>query len=422
MSFVAPKEQLKLLLRGAVDIVSEEELLKKLEKSFRENKPLRIKAGFDPSRPDLHLGHTVLMNKMRQFQDLGHHVIFLIGDFTALIGDPTGKNETRPALTREEVKEFAKTYARQVFKILDPQKTEVAYNSTWMDKFTAYDFIKLSAQYTVARIMERDDFSKRFKDQTPISIHEFLYPLVQGYDSVALKADVEMGGTDQRFNLLVGRSLQKSYGQESQCILTMPILEGLDGVQKMSKSLNNYIAVEDSPRDMFGKTMRLSDELMIRYYELLSDLSPVDFEKLKADLKDGTIHPRDVKVNLAKFFVSRFHGDAAGAAAVKEFNEIFVNKGIPDDIPEIQIEAGEYGLSQFLAKLGLVASSSEGRRQIEGNAVAINQAKVSDPNIKVVVKLSAQESTLVNVGKKRWVKIKAVIEQKPAEQNSKSKG
>lgn len=412
MAFLEPKEQLKLILRGSVDLVSEDELLKKLEKSKRDSKPLRVKAGFDPSRPDLHLGHTVLINKMRHFQDLGHHVIFLIGDFTALIGDPTGKNETRPALTRDEVVEYAKTYARQVFKILDPKKTEIAYNSTWMDKFSAYDFIKLAAQYTVARMIERDDFSKRFKDQTPISIHEFLYPLVQGYDSVALKADVELGGTDQRFNLLVGRGLQKSYSQESQCIMTMPLLEGLDGVQKMSKSLNNYIAVEDTPKDMFGKTMRLSDELMIRYYELLSDLSPQEFEDLKKNLKSGTLHPRDAKVRLAKFFVKRFYSGDQAENAEKEFNEIFVNKGIPDEIPEVEAVAGEFNISQFLAMLGMVASNSDGRRQVVGNAVAINQVKVSDPNLKVVVKPSKSETTLVNVGKKKWVRVKALVDPK----------
>jgi tyrosyl-tRNA synthetase len=410
VAFLAPKEQLKLILRGAVDVVSEEELLKKLEKSYKENKPLRIKAGFDPSKPDLHLGHTVVINKLKHFQDLGHHVMFLIGDFTALIGDPTGKNETRPALSREEVQEFSKTYARQVFKILDPQKTEVMYNSHWMEKFSAFDFIKLTAQYTVARMIERDDFSNRFKAQTPISIHEFLYPLVQGYDSVAMKADVEMGGTDQRFNLLVGRSIQKSYGQESQCILTMPILEGLDGVQKMSKSLNNYIAVEDSPKDMFGKTMRLSDELMLRFYELLSDLNTADFEKLKADLKSGAAHPRDVKVRLAKFFVKRFHGEAAAENSEKEFNEIFVNKGLPDEIPLADIAEGEYGFAALLAKLGLVTSNSEGRRAIEGNSVAINQEKQGDPNLKFVVKKSKDE-TLINVGKKKWVKIHATLKQ-----------
>lgn len=410
MSFLAPKEQLKLILRGAVDVVSEEELLKKLEKSYKENKPLRVKVGFDPSRPDLHLGHTVVINKMRQFQELGHHVMFLIGDFTALIGDPTGKNETRPALSRDEVAEYAKTYARQVFKILDPEKTEVMYNSHWMEKFTSFDFIKLTAQYTVARMIERDDFSNRFKAQTPISIHEFLYPLVQGYDSVAMKADVEMGGTDQRFNLLVGRSIQKSYGQESQCILTMPILEGLDGVQKMSKSLNNYIAVEDSPKDMFGKTMRLSDELMIRYYELLSDLNTAEFEKLKSDLKNGAAHPRDVKVRLAKFFVKRFHGEAAAENAEKEFNEIFVNKGLPDDIPTTTLAEGEYKFPQLIAKLGLAASNSEARRAIEANAVAINQEKVSDPDITYAVS-NSKDVTLVNSGKKRWVKVHATFRQ-----------
>ena len=409
MKFLEPKEQLKLILRGAVDVVSEEELLKKLERSFKENKPLRVKVGFDPSKPDLHLGHTVIINKMRQFQDLGHHVMFLIGDFTALIGDPTGKNETRPALSREEVKEFSKSYAQQVFKILDPNKTEVCYNSTWMEKFTSFDFIKLTAQYTVARMIERDDFSNRFKSQTPISIHEFLYPLVQGYDSVAMKADVEMGGTDQRFNLLVGRSIQKSYGMESQCILTTPILEGLDGVQKMSKSLNNYIGVDESPRDMFGKTMRLSDELMVRYYELLSDLSTVEFEKLKVGLKDGSVHPRSAKVNLAKFLVRRFHGEEFAQNAEKEFNEIFVNKGVPDEIPVVDIEDGEYAFAALLAKTGLVASNSDGRRQIEGNAVAINQEKLSDPNIRFLVRKSKGE-TLINVGKKKWIKVLAKLE------------
>ncbi|MGE3974852.1 MAG: tyrosine--tRNA ligase [Bdellovibrionales bacterium] len=404
MSFLEPKEQLKLIQRGAVDVVSSEELLKKLEKSYAKNTPLRIKAGFDPSRPDLHLGHTVLMNKMRQFQELGHHVIFLIGDFTALIGDPTGKNETRPALTREEVIEYSKTYARQVFKILDPEKTEVAYNSTWMDKFTSYDFIKLSAQYTVARMLERDDFHNRFKSEQPISIHEFLYPLVQGYDSVALKADVELGGTDQRFNLLVGRSMQKSYSMESQCILTMPILEGLDGVQKMSKSLNNYIAVEDSPKEMFGKTMRLSDELMVRYYELLSDLNSSDFEKLKKGLAEGTVHPRDTKVKLAQFFVRRFHGNEAAERALKEFEEIFVNKGLPDEIPEYSMKAQEkIGFTALMVQAGLAASNSEARRLIEGKAVEVDGEKITNPQHSLTLK--AGESFVVKAGKKKFAKI-----------------
>jgi len=404
MGFQDPKDQLRLIGRGAVDVVSEAELLKKLEASAKKNKPLRIKAGFDPSRPDLHLGHTVLMNKMKQFQDLGHQVIFLIGDFTALIGDPTGKNETRPALSREEVKEYAKTYARQVFKILDPEKTEIAYNSHWMDKFTSYDFIKLSAQYTVARMLERDDFSKRFKEQIPISIHEFLYPLVQGYDSVALQSDLELGGTDQRFNLLVGRSLQKSYEQAPQCILTMPILEGLDGVQKMSKSLNNYIAVEDSPRDMFGKTMRLSDELMVRYYELLSDLSASEFEALKKNLASGSLHPRQAKVDLAKFFVARFHGKNAAETAEAEFNEIFVNKGLPQHIPEHEITPAEnVSLAQLMVQLGLSSSASESRRLMQGQAVEIDSQKVSDAQLKITLK--SGESFVIKAGKKRFAKV-----------------
>jgi tyrosyl-tRNA synthetase len=404
MGFLEPKEQLKLITRGVVDVVSENELLKKLEKSFAKDVPLRIKAGFDPSRPDLHLGHTVLMNKMRQFQDLGHHVIFLIGDFTALIGDPTGKNETRPALSREEVAEYSKTYARQVFKILDSKKTEVSYNSTWMDKFSAYDFVKLAAQYTVARMIERDDFSKRFKSEQPISIHEFLYPLVQAYDSVALKADVELGGTDQKFNLLVGRSMQKSYSQEPQCIITTPILEGLDGIQKMSKSLNNYIAVEDSPKEMFGKTMRLSDELMIRYYELLSDLNTQEFEKLKADLASGAIHPRDTKVKLAQFFVRRFHGEEAAVNALKEFEEIFVNKGLPDVIPEFKLQPQEkLSIGALMVQLGLTSSNSEGRRLVEGRAVEIDGQKVSDPNLAISLKLG--QEIIIKAGKKKFAKV-----------------
>jgi tyrosyl-tRNA synthetase len=306
-----PKEQLKLLMKGVADIVSEKDLLDKLYLSQKEKRPLRIKAGFDPNRPDLHVGHTVLINKMRQFQQLGHHVMFLIGDFTALIGDPSGKNETRPALTPEEVKENAKTYARQVFKILDPDKTEVMYNNAWMGKFSAADFIRLASHYTVARIMERDDFSKRYKSGTPIAVHEFMYPLVQGYDSVVMKADVELGGTDQRFNLLVGRELQKSYGQSPQVVMMTPILEGTDGVQKMSKSLNNYIGVEDSPKDMFGKTMSVSDEMMYKYYELLTDLTVDEIKALKKEK-----HPRDVKVNLAKILVDRFHGKEAAENAV----------------------------------------------------------------------------------------------------------
>ena len=370
MKFLDPREQLNELKKGALDIVSEGELLAKLKKSFDTGKPLRVKTGFDPSRPDLHLGHTVLLNKMRQFQRLGHHVIFLIGDFTALIGDPSGRNEARPPLSEEEIKENAKTYARQVYKVLDKEKTEVDYNSRWMKGFSSSDFIRLASHYTVARMIERDDFTKRFQNHQPISIHEFLYPLVQGYDSVALKSDIELGGTDQRFNLLVGRELQKAYGQEPQCILTVPILEGLDGVQKMSKSLDNYIAVEDTPKDIFGKTMRVSDELMIRYYELLADISVAELNKLKEDVKTGALHPRQVKVSLAKTLVARFHDQAAADNALEEFERIFVKKGLPDDVPVKELKPiDSVGICKLMADLGLAASNGEARRLVEGNAV-----------------------------------------------------
>jgi tyrosyl-tRNA synthetase len=403
-----PLEQLALLKRGVVDLVSETELLKKLEKSYAKNIPLRVKAGFDPTRPDLHLGHTVLMNKMKQFQDLGHQVIFLVGDFTAMIGDPTGKNETRPALSQEQVKEFAKTYVSQAFKILDEKKSELAWNASWFDKFKPSDFIKLSSQYTVARMLERDDFEKRYKSNTPIAIHEFLYPLVQGYDSVALKSDIELGGTDQKFNLLVGRDMQKSYGQEPQCILTMPILEGLDGVQKMSKSLDNYISVDDKPRDIFGKTMSISDVLMFRYYELLTDMALSDIEKMKSEMQSGVRHPRDIKVNLAKILVSRFHGDQAGTDAVSEFERVFVNKGAPTEMPVFEKSAGFFSapvdVPSFLKDLGLVETTSEARRLIEGKAVEINGVKTSDLKLQLNIKVGAD--FIVKVGKKKFAKVK----------------
>lgn len=405
MAFMDPKEQLNELKKGTVDIVSEGELLAKLKKSAEKNQPLRIKAGFDPSRPDLHIGHTVLLNKMRQFQQLGHHVMFLIGDFTAMIGDPTGRNEARPPLSEEQIQENAKTYARQVYKVLDEKKTEVVYNSTWMKKVTSADFIRLASQYTVARMIERDDFTKRFQAHQSISMHEFLYPLVQGYDSVAMKADVELGGTDQRFNLLVGRDLQKSYGQEQQCIMTVPILEGLDGVQKMSKSLDNYIAVEDSPKDMFGKTMRVSDELMLRYYELLTDISVADLEKLKADLKSGKAHPREVKVNLAKTLVARFHDQAAADNALAEFERIFVQKGLPDEVPVKEVPATDnIWICKLMAELGLAASSSEARRLVEQKAVERDGEKITDPQLKV--QLKAGEEFVLKAGKKKFVRVK----------------
>jgi tyrosyl-tRNA synthetase len=405
--FLAPEEQLKQLKKGAAEVVSDGELLAKLKKSAKENKPLRIKCGMDPSRADLHIGHTVILNKMRQFQLLGHTVIFLIGDFTAMIGDPSGRNEARPPLSEADIKANAETYARQVYKVLDRDKTEIAYNSTWMMKFTSADFIRLASQYTVARMLERDDFTKRYQAQTPIYIHELLYPLVQGYDSVALKSDVELGGTDQKFNLLVGRELQKGAGQEPQCILTMPILEGLDGVQKMSKSLDNYIAVEDTPRDMFGKTMRVSDELMIRYYELLTDITVDEISTLKADLASGKKHPRAVKVELARALVARFHGEEAGSKAVEEFDRIFVNKGLPDDIPLKQLPAqSQAQVSKLMVDTGLATSNSEARRLIEGKALERDGEKVMDPQAKWDLKTG--ETFVLKAGKKKFVKVQVL--------------
>jgi tyrosyl-tRNA synthetase len=353
------------------------------------------------------LGHTVLMNKMKQFQDLGHQVVFLVGDFTALIGDPTGKNETRPPLTPEEIKVNATTYVAQAFKILDEKKTELAWNASWFNKMTPGDFIRLSSQYTVARMLERDDFSKRYKGGTPIAIHEFLYPLVQGYDSVALKADVELGGTDQLFNLLVGRDLQRVYGQQAQVVITMPILEGLDGVQKMSKSLDNYIGVDENPRDMFGKTMRVSDELMMRYYELLTDVPTSDIEKMKADIKAGTLHPRAAKVRLGETLVSRFHGPGAGKAAVEEFDRIFVNKGLPDEMPEFRTSASKFSsevdVAALLKEYDLVGSTSDARRLLQSNSVEIDGAKVT--NVKHKFDFKAGSSVVMKVGKKKFARL-----------------
>lgn len=404
MSFLDPQEQLERLRVGVADLINEADMLKKLKRSREKNQPLRIKFGADPNRPDIHLGHTVVINKLKVFQDLGHHIHFLIGDFTAMIGDPSGKNQTRPILSREEIEENAKTYAKQIFKILDPHKTEIVYNSSWLDKLSAVDFIKLSAKYTVARMLEREDFTKRYKGGTPIAIHEFLYPLTQGYDSVALKSDVELGGTDQTFNLLVGRDLQSAYGQEPQCILTMPILEGLDGVNKMSKSLDNYVSVVDSPKDMFGKTMRVSDELMFRWYELLTDLKPAELSRLREDVQAGRQHPREVKVRLAKFLVSRFHSGDAAQQAEDEFNRIFVDKGLPDEIPDFPTAAEkDVAIAGFMVKAGLAASNSEAQRLITGGGVQIDGQKISDPRLKL--QLTAGQSFVLKAGKKKFVKV-----------------
>jgi len=404
---VSAKDQMKELCRGAIDLISEEDLYRKLDRSLKTGKPLRVKAGFDPTRPDLHLGHTVLMNKMKQFQDFGHQVIFLVGDFTAMIGDPTGKNETRPPLTREDVQANAKTYVRQAFKILDEKCCELAWNSTWFDKFSPADFIRLASHWTVARMLERDDFAKRYRSGTPIALHEFLYPLVQGYDSVALKADIELGGTDQKFNLLVGRDLQRTYGQEPQCVMTTPLLEGLDGVQKMSKSADNYIGVEDSPRDMFGKTMRVSDELMMRYYELLTDVSTDELGRIAQEMRAGTLNPRNVKVRLGKEFVRRFHSAEAAEAAEAEFKRIFVEKGVPDDMPEHRLPSTHFNedidVAALLKDCELVPSTSEARRLIQSNAVEIGGVKVTATRVKFSFKPG--DEVVVRVGKKKFAKL-----------------
>lgn len=375
MSVLSPEAQIAELKRGASELLLEAELLKKLQRGV----PLVIKAGFDPTAADLHLGHTVLINKLRRFQDLGHQVVFLIGDFTGLIGDPTGRNATRPPLTPDEVKANALTYQTQVFKILDPEKTRVEFNSTWMGEMTAAGLIQLAGKHTVARMLERDDFSKRYKGGQPIAIHEFLYPLVQGYDSVALKADVELGGTDQKFNLLMGRHLQEIYGQEPQVVLTMPLLEGLDGVNKMSKSLGNYIGITDAPDDMFGKLMSISDELMWRYFDLLSFRTNADLAQLRQAVVDGR-NPRDVKFELGVELVSRFHGAGAGEAAKSAFIARFQKGAVPDDLPEttVAIEGQRILLTHLLKQVGFAASVSAAGRLIEQGAVRIDGEKITD--------------------------------------------
>lgn len=392
------QKALAIIKRGADELLIEAELIKKLA----ENRPLRIKAGFDPTAPDLHLGHTVLLNKMRQLQDLGHHALFLIGDFTGMIGDPTGKNATRPPLTREQVLANAQSYKEQVFKVLDPAKTEVVFNSTWMDAFSAVDLIKLAATHTVAQMLERDDFSKRYKGNQPIAIHEFIYPLVQGYDSVALKADIELGGTDQKFNLLMGRELQKHHGLAPQCVLTMPLLEGLDGVNKMSKSLGNYIGITDTPQDMFGKLMSISDTLMWRYFELLSFRAMEEIKALQAETLNGR-NPRDAKVMLAQEIVARFHTQDAAVAALSEFEARFQKGVLPDDMTEVSVAAsnGVIGVPQLLKAANLVESTSEAMRMMAAGAVKIDGEKVTEKSATV----AAGSVVVAQVGKRKFARI-----------------
>lgn len=401
---LSPEEQFKELSKGVVQIEPSTEFLKKLQTSYETKKPLRVKAGFDPTRPDLHLGHVVLLNKMRQFQKLGHEVIFLIGDFTARIGDPTGQNETRPPLTETEIQQNAQTYAQQVFKLLDKDQTQIHYNSEWTSGFSTTDFIKLMGRYTLARIMERDDFKKRFQSGHSISLHEILYPLLQGYDSVALKSDIELGGTDQIFNLLVGRDLQKAYQQSPQCVLTLPLLEGTDGVLKMSKSYDNFIALEDTPQQMFGKILKISDTLMVKYYELLTDITVDELSDLKNRKKHfANENPKDTKIRLAKMLVTQFHSAHKADLAHQEFDRIFAKGGQPDDMPEITIPPGEIWICKLLLKASLVTSTSEARRLIRGQAVKKDGILLTDESQQLV--LIAGDAFVLKAGKRRFAKI-----------------
>ncbi len=396
------KRAMELIHRGTVEVLDENELDGKLKRAIKTGIPLRIKAGFDPTAPDLHLGHTVLIQKMKHFQELGHRVMFLIGDFTGLIGDPSGKSETRPPLTPQQVQENAGTYKEQIFKILDPEKTEVVFNSAWMQEIKSIDMIRLCAKHTVARMLERDDFKRRFQAQKPIGIHEFVYPLIQGYDSVAIKADIELGGTDQTFNLLVGRHIQKEYGQEPQVVITMPLLEGLDGVQKMSKSLGNYIGITEPSQDMFGKLMSVSDDLMFRYFELLSSLDLDEIKGLKDGIADGRLHPKDVKTRLAQELVERFHGARAAEAAKADFEAQFSRGEVPDDIPEFRLSPDEKTiyLPKVLKEAGLVESTSDARRLIKQGAVSIDGNKVQSAEIEVQA-----PQTVLKVGKRRFLRV-----------------
>lgn len=400
MKFPTVAEQIDLLKKGALEVISEEDLEKKIQRSLKTGKPLLVKAGFDPTAPDIHLGHTVLIRKMKHFQDLGHTVVFLIGDFTGLIGDPSGRNKTRPPLSPEEIARNAETYKEQIFRLLDPEKTVIDFNSRWLGALTSVEFIKLTAAYTVARILERDDFSKRYKNGEPISVHELLYPLMQGYDSVALRADVELGGSDQKFNLLVGRELQRNYGQEPQVIITMPLLEGLDGVQKMSKSLGNYIGIHESPTEIFGKVMSVSDELMFRYYDLLTDTPAKEIARFKNEIAAGTLNPMAVKIGLAKSIIADFHTKTAAAAAEEEFIRVFRNKETPEDAVVLTLAADE-ALVDFIVRNGILASRGEVKRvHAQGGIYLDNERPES-----ITFILKKGRSYLLKIGKRKFYKI-----------------
>lgn len=401
------KRQLSILERGVVEILPREELISKLKKSISTGNPMKVKLGLDPTAPDIHLGHTVVFQKLRQFQNLGHQVQIVIGDFTGQIGDPTDKSETRKQLSKEEVLENAKTYTTQLFKVLDREKTEVVYNSAWLAPLQFADIIHLAANVTVARMLERDDFSKRYQNGQPISLHEFFYPLMQGYDSVALESDIEIGGTDQTFNLLMGRQLQKEFGKESQVIITMPLLEGLDGVKKMSKSLGNYIGVDEPASEIYGKAMSIPDELMVKYFELATNLDPDEVDQVEKGLADGSLHPRDMKMKLARTLVEMYHSKEAADEAEKHFISVFQKRSLPDDIPEVTVDPskgtdGKMWIVKLLSELKLVASNGEARRMIQGGGVRINQEKVSDVQLQVPL----EDGMIVQVGKRKFAKIK----------------
>jgi len=393
------RSQMEQIERGVIEILPREDLLKKLEKSIRDGKPLRIKLGLDPTAPDIHLGHTVVLNKLSQFQDLGHEIHLIIGDFTGRIGDPSGKSETRKQLTEEEINNNARTYQEQIYKVLDPEKTIMHFNSEWLMKLNMIDVLKLAAKYTVARMMERDDFEKRYKEGLPIGVHEFMYPLMQGYDSVALQADVELGGTDQKFNLLVGRHLLKEYGFEPQVALMMPILEGTDGIQKMSKSLGNYIGVNDDPYEMFGKTMSISDNLICRYYELLTRVPMAEVENMRQQMDKGELNPRDAKIRLAMELISTFHSEEEATQARERFKLVYSQRDIPDDIPEITVDEIDVWLPKFLNEKGLVDSTSEGRRMLKQGAVKVNGDKYEQEDIHL------ETGMVIQIGKRKFVKI-----------------
>lgn len=404
---VSVAEQMAVIRRGVAEIILEEELVKKLERACETGRPLKVKLGLDPTAPDIHLGHTVVLQKMRQFQELGHQAIILLGDFTARIGDPTGKMETRKQLTEEEVLANAQTYKEQIFKVLDPARTELVFNSSWLAPMTFAEVIKLAAHYTVARMLEREDFSKRFKAGLPISIHEFFYPLMQGYDSVALAADVELGGTDQKFNLLMGRTLQVAYGQEPQVAVTTPLLEGLDGVQKMSKSLGNYVGITEAPEEMYGKLMSLPDELIVRYLELVTAVPADEVRAIASGLKQGSVHPRDAKMRLAREVVAQFHSWEAAQKAEAEFIRIFRERELPSEIPEFivppeMVSGGRVHLPRLLVAAGLVGSTSEARRLLVQGGVRVNEQKITDPNAAI----SPESGTVISIGRRRFVRLK----------------